>query len=649
MNNIFRKEHKMAKSSNYTIDKKYWYCADFETTTPRTQYYKDNDDVCVILSSIQKYGDFDSEFINHLNIRDFMNYFINLGKSSTIFFHNLSFDGDFIIKYLVNHTDFKLNDLDKTNKKQIEIFKSGNTLYSIVLTFRKSFNGVQKKIRIIFRCSYKLLNSPIRDLGRDLGMDKYHGVNDLKTFYDKEPFIDFKEIPDNYLNYCNQDVLILNKSLSNLELSINKTEKIQVYRKWKNFNIFHSLTIGSLAISIFKNIYLPQFNYLNNEKIKFKIDSETYKISKNFFTGGFTQFNDKYLGQPKPVKNGKFYDVKSAYPFQMTKDLPHGKILGFKPSGKSVEMISLRIKSAKIKPQYNDFVILRNWNLGEGRYTRELKNFNCYYYKEEWDIIKKVYDLKIETETSFFMKKSNFMENFIRDMYFYKEDFKKKNQKSFSHSFKILLNSSYGKLATREKFNNTIFTDRELEINESIVIDKKQYRTKYLSIANNYGKLKTYIMTPEKDKKHLSNIAAAGYITALERVYLFKQVLKVGTGKFIYSDTDSIAFENPNEKKIKVGKKLGDWELEKEFDYFGTYGAKKYLCYNKDKIVKVALSGININNFKTESGEWNIESFKSFNFDEKDLTLENATLEKRYCNSGIALLNETKKFMRGKL
>lgn len=637
----------MAKSSNYTIDRNYWYCADFETITPRTEYYNKYKDTKVILSSLQKYNNKDTSFINHTSISQFMNYLFNLGHSSTIFFHNLSFDGDFIIKYLVNQTDFKLDDFKNSNNN-IEVFKNGNVIYSISLSLRRTFNGKQKKIKIIFRCSQRLLNASIENLGKDLKINKY--ASELtKDFYDYEPFESIDKVPKDYLEYCNNDVSIMNKALSNFEKSIESTERIAVYKRNKTFNVFHSLTVGSLAMSIYKCIYLPRFNYLYSTKIKFKIDRLTYELTSPFYSGGFTQFNEKFLGQPKEVKNGKFYDVKSAYPFQMTKPLPYGDILLEKPKGASIEFLNINVGSAKIKKEHTDFVILRNWKLGEGRYTRELKNFTCYYFPEEWKIINKIYDIKIKSISSFYMKTAHFMSEFIQDMYFYKENFKLKGQLSFSHAFKILINASYGKLATREKYNSLFFTYDIFLRGQIITKDKKQYEVKAQSIMNPYGDINAYICRPEADKKHLSNIAAAGYITALQRAYLFNAVFKAGTKKFIYSDTDSVALENPDEKKIKIGRGLGDWELEKEFTHFGTYGAKKYLCYNNSKLIKAAMSGVNINQFKDQNNNWKEDAFKSFNFNETNFEIVDATLEKIYLKSGIALFDKTKQFKKGTL
>lgn len=81
------------------------YAADFETLTPNTETYRRTKDTQIILWYVESiYNEND----NYIGIRmvEFMDWVFD-NHSKTIFFHNLSFDGDFIAKFLINEYGFK--------------------------------------------------------------------------------------------------------------------------------------------------------------------------------------------------------------------------------------------------------------------------------------------------------------------------------------------------------------------------------------------------------------------------------------------------------------------------------------------------------------------------------------------------------------
>ena len=100
------------KSNN----KNYWYVCDFETTTINTEYYKKNNDVCVILANSLNWNT--KEHNTFANIDDWINYHFNLNESQTLFFHNLFFDGDFIIKKLLK-MGYKITNSKTLKNKEI--------------------------------------------------------------------------------------------------------------------------------------------------------------------------------------------------------------------------------------------------------------------------------------------------------------------------------------------------------------------------------------------------------------------------------------------------------------------------------------------------------------------------------------------------
>lgn len=634
------------RSKNYTLKKENWYCCDFETITPNTLYFKKHQDTKVILVSIKQYGG--DKYFNFISLNEWWKWVLDLEQSCTFFFHNLTFDGDFIIKFLVNEKNFSIDYNTNNKNKVIELFKNQGKIYYFRIKFKKRCKDKKlKNIQLVFRCSYLLLSSSINALGKDLGINKFEGIepSKIKTFYDREPFNSIDEVDKEYLDYCNRDVLIMEKALQIFETSIKEPTKIG------DVNIFHYLTVGSLAMGIIKNYYLYWYNKNKPTKIGLKISQESYKLLKPFFYGGYTQFNEKYQKEPSKVDNGYFIDIVSAYPFQMTQALPYGEVLFTKPlTNNYVEWCIVKVKYAKLKEKYWNVPTLKNWKFeGSERYVRELKNFKCFYCKEELDIICEMYDMEIDDIISIYQLKAPYLKEYIEDLFFYKEKYKNQGKKNQALSFKILLNSSYGKLATRAMFNSLIFTKEELKNGEKIRVDEKDYEVLHTSQYEDIGEFKAYTIKPLKEKLYLMNIGAAAYITAKQRVYLWQQIIDIGADKFIYSDTDSIACENPDISKIKIGKKLGEWELEKQFNLFGVYGAKKYMSFQDDKLTKIGMSGISENYFKNESNDWDYEKLKELSFDKDKFTLENAVLQKQRCKSGIILYWKTKEFHKGGL
>lgn len=74
--------------------------ADFETATTKTKYFKDNNDTCIYLWNIQELDNDDTNALG-TSIESFFEFLEFTNESATIYFHNLSFDGNFIYKYLM--------------------------------------------------------------------------------------------------------------------------------------------------------------------------------------------------------------------------------------------------------------------------------------------------------------------------------------------------------------------------------------------------------------------------------------------------------------------------------------------------------------------------------------------------------------------
>lgn len=663
----------MKKELNYTLNQKYWFCCDFETIHEDTDYFKRTGDTRVILFHTKNWDN--TINLNGVSIFQWWDYFWNLGESCTIFFHNLKFDGDFIAKFLVNEKGFKINNSKSKLNKSFQIFRNGGRIYYIKIFFRKRINNKVKDINLFIRCSFMLLNSSIKALGKSLGIAKLTEEQQKdKTFYVVEPVDKLEELDPDFISYCERDTEIMRLSLLAFEKSIESLSEIQKYntkKKRKKFNVFNSLTISALSRRLMK--YYSNSYFYENKGGGIKpllISKDAYNALEMFYRGGWTQINPNYLSNPQEIGEGIMVDVVSAYPFQMTQNLPYGEVLEEPPEeGPYYEFYVVEVKKAKIKKGFEHCPILKMWNKDIGvfnRYATELNNFTCYYLKEEWELINLWYDIEIKKRWSIYMKAAPFLKAYASEVIDKKQHFKKAGKDAFSMGMKILANAGYGGLAMREKYDNYVYLEQE-QLNKLLgtvtefidyankqdihfELDDKQFKFKRISSPYQIGNYHLTVLEDQKDKLKLPNKAAAAVITALERVYLWNFIYDVGVRHFGMSDTDSILFINVDQKakdKIskRIGHNLGNWEIENKtpIKYFGTFGAKKYILLDQDKQpVKLKMSGISLESLDLK------ENFsQKFNMDDDTITLENAVLTIKYCKSGIVLVKKDKIFKKG--
>lgn len=77
-----------------------WWVADFETTTANTLYYRRTQDVCLTLGGLLDATG--RHYFEYLDVAGFFRLLQTRGIR-TCFFHNLSFDGNFVIKWAMQN------------------------------------------------------------------------------------------------------------------------------------------------------------------------------------------------------------------------------------------------------------------------------------------------------------------------------------------------------------------------------------------------------------------------------------------------------------------------------------------------------------------------------------------------------------------
>lgn len=640
-----------------TKNKAYWFVGDFETLTTKTKHYQETKKTKVILFSIANL--LKEEVVkNGVNIDEFFNYLLDLNHSLTIFFHNLSFDGTFIADYLNNSQEWTYDELqglkNHSLKKHYYIFRRNNKIFYICLKFR---NKQKTKITIFFRCSYLLLLSSVKSLAKAFGASKFKEDDDLTNFYDHEPFNNLNEVPLRFLEYVNNDCLIVCKALNAFKkaiLNLDYFKTIQNKNNWDLFNVFKFLTISSLSFKLMQKYInkAKHFKSLEYGDLYIELKGDKYDDYRPFFNGGLTQFNPLFQSNSNRLKNSVYIDVNSAYPYWMSQELPYGDFLENKPNYPYYEFVIVNVKSAKIKKGFENFIVLKKWDKAQFdagvRYTKQQKDFTCFYLKQEWDILNEIYDFEIYDIKSFYTYKKAYLKDYILDIFNKRVEFGNLNNEAFKFCFKILLNSGYGSLAQKNEYDNLFyFYNPDFKEDEIIKINNSYFQFNYISNNYSYGDLKACNFSPYlKQYKKTRNLLAASVITSLQRVYIIKTVIEIGIKNFAYCDTDSIIFYDLNNDQINkinqmVSNRLGDWKIEEtKGNIFKVFGAKKYCLKQDEQLLKYGFSGVGY-----EGYDYNQLFNMDFNLNSIDLI--NATKKATNIQGGKIIEVINKKIKRG--
>lgn len=624
------------------------YFADFETTTNLSKYYQRTGDTTVWLAHMTDITG-EKSYLG-VSLFDFMNWVKELDNGDTIYFHNLSFDGDFIVKWLISR-GWTINNSDAINPNDFYVFRNGQKIYYIKLNIDNKLIHIQ--------CTYLLLNTSIAALGNSVNIKKIDETINKDVFYNQEPK-PLKQVKPELIEYIKRDVNIARLSYINFKQVIQSLSFVN-----EEIDLTQHLTVTSL---IRKLLYMAITKYLKSRGLKchpaqlLEMSEADYHWTNELMAGGLTQFNLSYLGRQE-MKQNIFIDVNSAYPAVMTQPLPWGK-LSDKPIPKfqNIKFYRLKILSGKIKPQYNFLAFWPNkqnekyeteiWHPFFNkkvkikqfyRYVQTLQEHTISLYDCEFQALKKFYDVQYEILEIKYVKANPYLREYVKELYKFKKLYKKEGKDGYTHAIKILLNSTYGSLCMKSQYSS-YFYFRGMAPDE-FNNGKDDYKLIRESKNYNIGNYKCYEY--EGGKPRYVNRIAAGYITARQRTKLLNKILSVDdpNKNFVYCDTDSILFANLNDKDFKkvehadISNRLGDWGIEKITNKaweINIYGAKKYMLKDleNDKILKDKFASIDI-------------PFKWEKVNDLMVYLEDANLVTKRVKSGILLVKQDKILKKG--
>lgn len=480
------------------------YVADFETTT--------NENDCHVWAyGTCEVGNTDNTTIGQ-SIDDFMKWCSTENK--IIYFHNLKFDGEFIIHWLFNN-GFKYSK-EKQEKTFSCVVSSMGQFYIIEVIFK---TGNKKQEKVIFYDSLKKLPFPVRKIAEDFNLS----IQKLEIDYNEERNDDHI-LTEQEIEYVLHDVKIVAMALQ-IQIEQNLTK----------------ITIGSDTLNDFKRtISKKQF------EINFPIlDIQTDKDIRQAYRGGFTYVNPKF--QNKDIKNGIVFDVNSLYPSVMyDKPLPYGLPLFFNSQYEHDEMYPLFIQNFtcefKVKKDYIPTLQLKN-NLSfiPNEYITESKEqVNLVLTSVDLELFFEHYDVwNIEYINGWKFKQCVGIFKPYIDKW---GKVKKENKGAIRQLAKLMLNSLYGKFGT-----NPDVTVKVPYLDDENVVKWK---------------------LGEKEMRDPIYIPMGVFITAWAR-HKTISTAQLCFDRFIYADTDSLHLVGTDIPKaiehIIDDKELGYWAHESTF------------------------------------------------------------------------------------
>ena len=551
--------------------KKHIYCADFETTS--MEQYKVEGQTRVYLWKMMGV-DVPHDRIG-LTMDEFI-YDLELLEGGIIYFHNLSFDGEFILWWLLEN-GYEYNEEDKPKTFSSIIDETGS-IYEIKLT-------TESKETWELRCSYKLFPKSIKDIGEMVGIPKLnesHDYNEIKNY------TSLNDLTEEEKMYITNDVRIMVELIKYLQAVGVK-----------------GLTMSSSA---YKNWLQDKYMLAHND-MKKSPDEEVVEIVRKSYRGGITKVNPLYAGLE--FNDVISFDVNSLYPSVMYDNpmpIGDGKIYKTIEEGRRdnrhLFIVVAFVQYGKVREGMHAFIGNQSGFSYARKYSYddELSNKMLYLWLDEFNLFKLVYDAEYTIiKVVGWKKANNVFKDYIDRWYRVKENAKTPAERSLA---KLMLNSLYGKFG----MNDSRVTKVPVAIGDSII---------YKTIENNT----TYYYKE-----------VASYITSKARCKLASFMNKCGD-KFLYCDTDSVYYighEIPEIFKDVVDpKKLGYWKYEGHYTRFKCLKAKCYLKQLDDGTIERRIAGC-----PKECAE--LITFENF---APNLKLTNAKRCKKKVKGGIVIGN----------
>lgn len=499
------------------------YVADFETTT-------DVNDCRVWAWGLVEIGNLDSfEYGN--SIESFFERMEQLAKKNeTVYFHNLAFDGEFILAHALSNGFRHVCRRKEIDDKTITtLISDKGVFYSIELIFKKFKTRLH---HVTFRDSLKVIPMKVEQAAKAYGLE----LRKLHIDYDEYRAIGHELTPEE-IDYLKCDVLIV----------------AQVLEKQFNEGMTR-MTTASNALHDYKNII-----GLRNFERWFPEPDYDADIRQSY-KGGFTYANPMFTNQE--IGQGLVFDVNSLYPSVMyNRPMPYGEPIFFTGKYKPDRLYDLYVQNIvcnfELKPNHIPTIQIKNLpgflpteyltsSKGED-IPLCLTNVDLELFFEHYNVYNLEYDCGWKFKSSTILFK-----DYIDKWYKIKEQATIDKNPGLRTISKLYLNSLYGRFALNP-----------------VTQSKIPYLADDGHIGYRFG---------DKELRKPLYIPVGTFITAWARHTTISAAQTV-YDRFLYADTDSlhlIGTDIPSTLDVD-NTRLGAWKLESTFDRAKFIRAKTYV------------------------------------------------------------------------
>lgn len=484
----------------------------------------------------------DIENPSHVEIGNSIeSFFARIKKEQNpyIYFHNLKFDGEFILYYLMKNGFEYVESREKRNNTFSTLISDMGLFYQIEVYFEVG----KKTKKVTFIDSLKIINQSVESMPETFKIEE----NKLEIDYNapREVGHILTSVEEAYIK---NDVVIVAKALKYLfDMGLTK------------------MTAGSNALSEYKEITrLNRFRSLY-KPLSYEIDKDIRRA----YRGGFTYLNPLYKN--KSVGEGEVLDVNSLYPSVMYKEmLPFGEPFFYVGEYKEDKVYPLYIQrltcSFKLKEGKIPTIQIKHSRFVDNEYLTDsgiepvaltLTSVDLKLFLEQYD----VWDLHYESGWKFKSMRGLFTD-YIDKWIKVKNEATISGNKGIRQVAKIMLNSLYGKFATSLDVQSKI-PYLENDIVKYKLGEKGTKEGVYLPMG-------AFITAYARDKTIRTSQAIKDY-----------SIKKYGIDMYCYSDTDSIHTLLPIEELKQFCEidnvKLGAWKHESHFTRAKFIRQKTYL------------------------------------------------------------------------
>ncbi len=463
------------------------------------------------------------------DINDFFEFIKK--ESCEIFFHNLKFDGVFILDWLFKN-GYIHKEKAKADKQFSTLIADTGIWYNIEIV-HKRYNKRYIKTKIFD--SLKKLPFSAGSIAKAFKLDTQKGEIDYKKYRG----IGYQMTPEEE-EYIKGDTSIIAQAL-----------KIQFEQGMTK------MTIGADALANFKGVIGKKtFKYLF-PVLPHSVDADL----RQSYKGGFVYLNPKFKN--KTLFNVLSYDINSLYPFVMYDSaLPYGDPHYFKGEYKFDKSKPLYIccirADFELKKGYMPTIQLKNsFRFNPTDYISSsngepvqmtMTSVDFELFKEHYNIneIEFICGWKFKSVTGLFKEYIDFWNNI-----------KMNSTGAMRQLAKLMLNSLYGKFGTNDRKCQSI-----------------PYFDKSTGLVN-------FRRGEETIEKPIYT-ALASFVTAYARQKTITSAQLIGLDNFVYADTDSLKIVNLTEEEVgKIievhSKELGKWKFEGHAEKGKFLRAKTYI------------------------------------------------------------------------